>query len=65
MPARPFRATVYLPGHDESGRSPVVRKVSASTEAGLTHAIDRYVREGYRVRAYETLTLDLGEEPTP
>lgn len=55
--ARPFRGTVYLPGHDEDGHGVAVAKVSASTQANLDKALDRYRAEGYHVRTYEVLAL--------
>ena len=62
--ARPFRATVFLPGHDESGRSPVVRKVATTTQEALDASLDRYKAEGYRVKSYEVLPLPLGLDDT-
>lgn len=56
---RPFRATVYLPGHDESGHEPVATKVSAATQEGLERALEPWVADGYRVKRYEVLSLDL------
>jgi hypothetical protein len=49
---RPYRATVYLPGHDETGKAPVVRRLSVAT----------WLAQGYRVKSYEVLTLPIGEE---
>ena len=60
--SRPFRATVYLPGHDEAGHEPVATKVSASTQEGLDTALEPWLAQGYRVKRYEVLTLDLGLE---
>jgi hypothetical protein len=59
---RPYRATVYLPGHDETGKAPVVRRLSAATEEGLVEAIATWLAQGYRVKSYEVLTLPIGEE---
>ena len=68
-PARPFRGTVYLPGHDEAGHGVAVAKVSASTQANLDKALDRYRAEGYHVRTYEVLALpgldNLDNPPEP
>lgn len=62
MPARPFRATVYLPGHDESGRWVKVRTCSAATQEGLERALEPFLAQGYRRTAYEVLELPLEEE---
>lgn len=62
MPRRPYRATIYLPGHDETGKAPVVRKITAATQGGLSDAISQYIDDGYRVRSYEVLTLPLDIE---
>lgn len=59
--SRPFRATIYLPGHGEDGHLIPVRKVSASTEANLERVLDRYRAEGYAVVAYEEVPLPLEE----
>lgn len=60
--SRPFRATVYLPGHDEDGQEPVATKVSAASREGLESALEPWLAQGYRVKRYEVLTLDLGLE---
>jgi hypothetical protein len=64
---RPYRATVYLPGHDETGHGVVVAKVSAATQAGLERVLAPWRSHGYQVRAYEVMTLDLGldDEDSP
>lgn len=56
---RPFRATVYLPGHDEGGHEPVAAKVSAATRQGLETALEPWLADGYRVKRYEVLELPL------
>lgn len=58
---RPFRATVYLPGHDEQGRGVVVTKVSAASAEGLARALDRWETEGYAITRYQVLELPLEE----
>lgn len=57
---RPFRATVYLPGHDEEGHGIVVAKVSATTQANLGRALEGYLVDGYAITRYEVLELPLG-----
>lgn len=57
--ARPFRATVYLPGHDEAGHGVPVAKVSAATAEGLERVLAPWREDGYQVKAYEVLTLEL------
>lgn len=59
MPGRPFRAVVYLPGHDEHGRGVPVAKVSAATEQGLERALTRWREAGYAVAAYEEVPLPI------
>lgn len=59
MASRPFRATVYLPGHDEEGRGVVVAKRSAASQEGLEKALGTYVADGYPITRYEVLELDL------
>lgn len=61
--ARPFRATVYLPGHGEDGRWIAVRKISAASKEGLAKALEPWLSQGYRRVAYEEVPLPLeGEE---
>jgi hypothetical protein len=60
---RPFRATVYLPGHDEGGHEPVATKVSAATREGLEKALEPWLADGYRVKRYEVLSLFEELEP--
>lgn len=57
--SRPFRAVVYLPGHDEHGQGVAVAKVSAASLEGLTKATKKWVGDGYAVAAYEEVPLDL------
>jgi len=57
---RPFRATIYLPGHDETGHGVAVAKTSASSEHLLTLALQPWLDAGYHVVRYEVLSLDLG-----
>lgn len=57
--ARPFRATIYLPGHGEDGRWIAVRKISAASEAGLERALEPWLAQGYRRVAYEEVPLPL------
>jgi hypothetical protein len=59
MPARPFRATVYLPGHDEAGRGIVVTKVSAATRENLDALLEGWETRGYAITRYEVLHLPL------
>ena len=63
--SRPYRATIYLPGHGEDGRLVPVRKVSAATEAGLEKVLARYRAEGYAVVAYQEVPLEYpGADPS-
>lgn len=57
--SRPFRAVVYLPGHDEHGRGVAVAKVSAASQEGLDRALEKWRAEGYAVTAYEEVPLEL------
>lgn len=57
--SRPYRAVVYLPGHDETGRGVAVAKVSAASQDGLERACKKWRDEGYAVTAYEEVPLDL------
>lgn len=59
MARRPFKADVWLPGHNEQGRGIIVTKVSAGSEEGLDRALTRWLDQGYVVRRYEDLELDL------
>lgn len=57
---RPFRATVYLPGHDEQGQGVVVGKASAATPEALEATLARHGWDtGYAVTRYEVLELEL------
>jgi hypothetical protein len=56
---RPFRATVYLPGHGEDGQLVVVARVSAASEEGLARALARWLDQGYEARRWEELHLPL------
>lgn len=58
---RPFRATVYLPGHQEDGAPVVVANVSACTEGGLARALAKWLEDGYVAVGYEELTLPLDD----
>lgn len=57
--SRPYRATIYLPGHDEAGRLVVVRRLSAASEAGLEQAMAPWKADGYVAVAYEVIPLPL------
>lgn len=57
--SRPYRAVVYLPGHDEQGRGVAVAKVSAASLEGLEKALKRWRAEGYAVAAYQEVPLEL------
>lgn len=57
--SRPFRATVYLPGHAEGGRPVSVAKVSAASEEGLKRALEKWLALGYTQASYEEQTLPL------
>lgn len=59
MARRPFRADVWLPGHDENGGGIIVAKVSAATLEGLDAALEKWA--GYAVTRYEELELPLEE----
>lgn len=56
---RPYRATIYLPGHDEAGRLVAVRRLSAATQEGLERAMAPWLAEGYLPVAYEVIELPL------
>lgn len=56
---RPYRATVYLPGHGEGGQLIAVARVSAASEGGLDRALARWLDEGYEARRWEELHLPL------
>jgi hypothetical protein len=60
--SRPYRAVVYLPGHDDEGRGVAVAKVSAASQEGLDKALTRWRAEGYAVAAYEEVPLPLDGE---
>lgn len=61
---RPFRATVYLPGHGEGGQLIPVARVSAASEDGLNRALARWLEQGYEARAWEEVPLPLeGTDP--
>lgn len=60
--SRPFRAVVYLPGHDEHGRGVAVAKVSAASQEGLDKALKRWREQGYAVTAYQEVPLELEME---
>lgn len=62
--SRPFRAVVYLPGHDEHGRGVAVAKVSAASLEGLERACEKWRDQGYAVAAYEEVPLDLEGSPS-
>jgi hypothetical protein len=62
---RPFRATVYLPGHDENGHGVVAAKVSATTQANLDRALEGYLVDGYAITRYEVLELPLASPGGP
>lgn len=57
--SRPYRAVVYLPGHDEAGRGVSVAKVSAASQEGLDKALERYLAEGYVAVGWEEVPLPL------
>jgi hypothetical protein len=59
MAAHPFRATVYLPGHDEEGHGIIVARPHAATREGLERALGRWEAEGYAITRYEVLALPL------
>lgn len=63
--SRPFRATVYLPGHGEDGRWIAVRKISAATQEGLEKALEPWLAQGYRRVAYEVPPLPLEVPDAP
>lgn len=54
---RPFRAVIYLPGHDENGHGVVVAKTSTTTEDMLEAAVKPWVDQGYVVKRYEVLDM--------
>lgn len=56
---RPYRATIYLPGHDEAGRLVVVRRLSAASQGGLDNQIKPWTDDGYVAIAYEVMELPL------
>lgn len=56
---RPFRATVYLPGHTEEGNGVVVTKVSTSTREALELILEPWAADGYAITRYEVLHLPL------
>lgn len=56
---RPFRATVYLPGHTEEGAGVAVGKIARATEESLNEACAAWEVDGYAVVRYEVLELDL------
>lgn len=63
--SRPFRATVYLPGHDDAGRGVVRAKIACTTEDHLNTAMAAWKAQGYMVTAYEVLQLPTPDEEAP
>jgi len=57
--ARPWRATVYLPGHLEDGRLVVWRRLAYATEEARDARMAGWEEEGFVVQRYEVLELDL------
>lgn len=56
---KPWRATVYLPGHTEEGHGIAVGKIARTTQEALVEACAAWERDGYVVVKYRT------EEPLP
>jgi hypothetical protein len=61
---RPFRATVYLPGHTEEGHGVAVGKIARATLEALNAALEPWEADGYAIVRYEVLALPL-EVETP
>lgn len=60
--SRPYRAIVYLPGHDDGGRLVAVAKVSAASPEGLDRALARWLDDGYEAKRWLEVPLPLTEE---
>lgn len=56
---RPWRAAVFLPGHQESGAKVLVCRISCASEDSLERSLAKYRADGYWVKAWEELPLDL------
>lgn len=41
--SRPYKAVIYLPGHDEHGHLVTVRVVTAGSQEGLEKAVQRWL----------------------